>query len=199
MTVKYSVHESPNPKKDEKKVYHARVDSDRVVRTSLLAKEISAFTSFSPGDIKGLLQALSDVLKLHLSAGDSVELDGIGAFSISLMCPKNISDPDKLRASNIFFKKINYKSSIEINRELRGMTFERSRRERKEKNIGKSERHENILKFLKKNSVIQSRQCMAINNCNRYTALKDLKDFVASGKVAKCGMGKTCIYVLLDN
>jgi nucleoid DNA-binding protein len=52
-------------------------------------EEISAFSSFSPADVKGMLASFQHQLILHLTEGEIVELEGLGTFNVSL---KSIPD-----------------------------------------------------------------------------------------------------------
>lgn len=89
MSAEYALFKNPNPNKDdEKTMLHARIVGGTVVDTEHIIEELKEASSFSPGDIKGLLQSLADYLVLHLKQGDEVDLEGIGHFSVSLSCSK---------------------------------------------------------------------------------------------------------------
>ena len=59
MTAQYGLFRNP-PHKGEKEsdILHARIIPGRTIRIDRVTREISECTSFSPGDVKGLLQAL---------------------------------------------------------------------------------------------------------------------------------------------
>lgn len=59
MTAQYGLFKNP-PHKGEKEsdILHARIIPGRTIRIDRITREISECTSFSPGDVKGLLQAL---------------------------------------------------------------------------------------------------------------------------------------------
>ena len=50
------------------------------ISTSQIAKEIAAYSSLSPGDVKNTLDNLVTVMGQHLQASESVSLDGFGTF-----------------------------------------------------------------------------------------------------------------------
>lgn len=71
--------------KDEKtgkKLFYRRVLKTGNVSTSQISKEIAAYSSLSPGDVKNTLDNLVTVVSQHLQGSESVTLDGFGTFHI---------------------------------------------------------------------------------------------------------------------
>lgn len=196
MTAQYGLFRNP-PHKGEKEsnILHARIMPVRTIRTDRITKDISQCTSFSPGDVKGLLQAFADVLVLYLEDGDDVELEGLGHFSVSLKCPK-ITNPRQVRAEDISFKSVNFRCSKEITERLRSMNVERKPGSSKPAKYTAEERKRKILKHLERHETIMSSECMGINECTRYLALKDLKELIAEKKIVKEGYRKVVVYML---
>lgn len=196
MTAQYGLFRNP-PHKGEKEsnILHARIIPGRTIRIDRVTREISECTSFSPGDVKGLLQAFADVLVSYLEDGDEVELEGLGHFSVSLKCPK-ITNPRQVRAEDINFKSVNFRCSKEITERLRNMKVERKPGSSKPVKYTVEERKEKILKYLGKHETVMSSECMGINECTRYLALKDLKELIAEKKIVKEGYRKVVVYML---
>lgn len=196
MTAQYGLFRNP-PHKGEKEsdILHARIIPGRTIRIDRVTREISECTSFSPGDVKGLLQAFADVLVSYLEDGDEVELEGLGHFSVSLKCPK-ITPPRQVRAEDINFKSVNFRCSKEITERLRSMKVERKPGSSKPVKYTVEERKEKILKYLGKHETVMSSECMGINECTRYLALKDLKELIAEKKIVKEGYRKVVVYML---
>lgn len=89
MGAEYALFKNPNPNKEEDNpTLHARVVGGIVIDTEHIIDELREASSFSSGDIRGLLQSLADSLVFHLKQGDEVDLEGIGHFSVSLSCSK---------------------------------------------------------------------------------------------------------------
>ena len=61
-------------------MFHPRVIYTANISTSQIAKEIAAYSSLSPGDVKNTLDNLVTVMGQHLQASESVSLDGFGTF-----------------------------------------------------------------------------------------------------------------------
>lgn len=193
--VKYSIHETPNPRKDGKRKFHVRPINQQSIKTEQLADTISEMSSFSSADVKGMLEAFSQVMKMYLAQGSTVELEGIGLFNISIACPNDIDDPSKINASRIRFKKINFKSSASLNNELRTMKFEHSEKDKNRSIATEATRLKKIMERVSLKGSIQSSDCMAINKCTRYIALKDLKALVEAGELTRRGNKASSIYL----
>lgn len=194
-TVKYAVHETPNPKGNGKKTYHVRPVSTRAIKTTQFVNDISEMSSFSSADVKGMLDAFSTILQRYLAEGSTIELEGIGLFSISISCPKDMEDPGKIRANNIHFKKVNFKSSSKLNQELQTMRFVKASEDKQQPAYTVEKRQERILNYIQKEGSIQSSTCMSLNHCSRYVALKDLKELLANGKIKKHGNKASLVYL----
>ena len=199
MPAKYFTYESPDPKKGKKKKFHARVVPNHTIKTDYLVDEIVDMSTFTHGDVKGTLEALSYLIEKHLGYGNSVELDGIGIFSVSVECPKDIDDPKEIKPSNVRFKKVNYKSSLRLKTGLKSMHFQRAAKKNNPEKPAKETRLQNILDYLEKHTIIHSTECMKINFCSRYQALKDLTELKSENKIIRQGKKGSCIYLLKNN
>lgn len=196
MTAQYGLFRNP-PHKGEKEsdILHARIIPGRTIRIDRITNDISQCTSFSPGDVKGLLQAFADVLVMYLEDGDEVDLEGLGHFSVSLKCPK-ITTPRQVRAEEISFKSVNFRCSKEITDRLTVMRVERKPGSSKPVKYTAEERKARIIQHFEKHDTIMSSDCMGINECTRYLALKDLKELMDEKKIVKEGYRKIAVYML---
>lgn len=196
MTALYGLFRNP-PHKGEKEsdILHARIIPGRIIRIDRITNDISQCTSFSPGDVKGLLQAFADVLVMYLEDGDEVDLEGLGHFSVSLKCPK-ITTPRQVRAEEISFKSVNFRCSKEITDRLTVMRVERKPGSSKPVKYTAEDRKARIIQHFEKHDTIMSSDCMGINECTRYLALKDLKELMDEKKIVKEGYRKIAVYML---
>ena len=80
MPILYGPFQSILKNKDGKKLFYPRVLRAGNVSTSQISKEIAAYSSLSPGDVKNTLDNLVTVVAQHLQASESVTLDGFGTF-----------------------------------------------------------------------------------------------------------------------
>ena len=85
--------------------WHARVVSNGVTSTNDLAESIQENTTFTRGEVTGIIMALVDEISYSLSLGNTVVLDGLGRFHLTVESEpvENKEDFDIkkiLRASN---------------------------------------------------------------------------------------------------
>ena len=64
--------------------WHARVVSSGETSTADLAAAIQASTSFTRGEVTGIIMALVDEISYNLSLGNTVVLDGLGRFHLTV-------------------------------------------------------------------------------------------------------------------
>lgn len=84
MPVIYKTFQSVLENKEGKKLFYPRVMLTGSVNTDQIAKEIAAYSSLSPGDVKNTLDNLVTVMTQHLQASESVTLDGFGSFRMTM-------------------------------------------------------------------------------------------------------------------
>ena len=72
-------------KKSGKKLFYPRVVRSGNVDSAQLSKEIAAYSSLSPGDVKNTLDNLVTVMGQHLQSSESVSVDGLGTFRMVMV------------------------------------------------------------------------------------------------------------------
>ena len=163
MCAKYTFYKNPpNRETGETGSLYAKVVSGGKVTTDNLADEIADLCSFSSADVKGVIRALSDRLAFHLKYGETVDLDGIGNFSVTLKTPKDITNPKQIRAESISFNNVVYRSSPQLKQQLRSIPLERAVLP-KRKEQAEEERLQRILTKLEAKQLISSSDCMCFN------------------------------------
>lgn len=64
--------------------WHARVVSNGVTSTNDLAESIQENTTSTRGEVTGIIMALVDEISYSLSLGNTVVLDGLGRFHLTV-------------------------------------------------------------------------------------------------------------------
>jgi len=196
MSAHYKILENPQPEPDKQPIsYHARYIPTSTVRINQLCKEISEMSTFTSGDIKGIIEALSNRIIFHLEYGEDLDIEGLGHFTVSLDCdqPQN---GERHTAVHVHFKTVKFRCCKNIKEKLRWMHFEPVPKEDRYSGLSPERRRRNILNYLSRRNVVQSSDCMAINNCSRYMAIKDLKALMEEGKIIRLGHKKSAMYRL---
>lgn len=100
MPVLYQPFQSTLKVKSGKKLFYPRVVRTGSVSTSQIAKEIAAYSSLSPGDVKNTVDNLVTVMTQHLQSSESVVLDGFGAFRMVMRSGgKGVETADEVSAA----------------------------------------------------------------------------------------------------
>ena len=87
-------------KKSKKKLFYPRVVRSGNVDSAQLSKEIAAYSSLSPGDVKNTLDNLVTVMAQHLQSSESVSVDGLGTFRMVMVaCGKGVETSDEVSAA----------------------------------------------------------------------------------------------------
>ena len=196
MSAKYRLVENPPAsRKEGVNELHARIVASRTANINDLAEEISTMSSFSLGDIKGLLASFSQVLTSRLKNGENVNLEDLGFYSVSLECPKGTTSEKKIRSSSVRFKNVNFRCSAKMKKSLRSMKLEREPTVKKE-SFSVEQRVQRILSYLRSNRTVTSSKCSSINQCSHYTTMSDLHALMDADKVERLGSGKNVLYML---
>lgn len=82
---KYEMQQTPDLHKTGKKVLYPKLVVNTQVQTDELIRKMASGSSFTEGDIKGMLRRLADKLAELMAEGNSVKLEEIGTFTASLV------------------------------------------------------------------------------------------------------------------
>jgi len=196
MSAHYKIQESPQPASNEKpRPAHARFVPKSTVRIDQLCEEISDMSTFTAGDVKGIIQALSDRIIFHLEYGEDLDIEGLGHFTVSLGCDQPLNG-GRHTAVHVHFKTVKFRCNKKMKDKLQSMYFEPVPKADRYSDLSPEKRQQNILNYLSRKEVIQSSVCMALNNCSRYMALQDLDALMKEGKIVRIGNKKSAMYRL---
>ncbi len=194
MSAKYKLVRNPNPKKDgELLPYHARIVANRTTSTEELIEDAKEISSFSSADIKGMIQLLHDVIAKNLLFGNNVEVEGIGTFTVALKCTP-VVDKKKIRAENVWFHDVNFRSSKKLRQRLTAMRVYRAK-EIKKKEFTPEECQKRLLCYIDQHGYITSSVYMSLNHCGKTKAKTDLKRFTSEKVISRKGRGPTTFYI----
>ena len=80
----YEMQESTLPSEGGKRILYPRMRLTGQDTLDDLVRRISRGTTFSPGDVRGLIGTLVDELAFSMGAGRSVKIEGLGVFTPAL-------------------------------------------------------------------------------------------------------------------
>ncbi|MBR3897280.1 MAG: HU family DNA-binding protein [Bacteroidaceae bacterium] len=109
MPIPYKARKAIFANKEGKKLYHPQVVIIGNTDLNDLSKEVAELSSLSTGDVKNTIDNLIIVMTRHLQSGESVTLDGLGSFTLSLKSRgKGAETPEEVSPSDARLK-INFR------------------------------------------------------------------------------------------
>ena len=118
MAIKYDIYASPVPSESQREPhYHARVVGSDTVDMEELIHRIHRRCTLTKGDLKAAFVELSEEIVNCLCAGDTIHIDEIGYFSLSLSTPSDLS-PKNNRHPAIGIKSVNFRPDVLFKKKL---------------------------------------------------------------------------------
>ncbi|MDL2277097.1 DNA-binding protein [Parabacteroides sp. OttesenSCG-928-G07] len=194
MSANYKLVRTPNPKRDGQVLpYHVRFASNGTIHTREFMQVARDRSSFTEGDIRGVLQLVQDVMADYLMMGYNVEMEGIGTFSISLKAPL-VENKRKMRSEQVSFRTVLYRPSATLRERLRPMPVYRAE-EVKKNEFTREECQRRLEEYLTKEPFITGSEYMQLNHCSRAKASNDLRRLKKEGLLERAGNGPTTHYL----
>ncbi|CAK7065863.1 MAG: hypothetical protein BACD_03115 [Bacteroides rodentium] len=202
MAAQYDFRPMPNPTKDGNKpqLLYPRIVNKGTIDTQRLVSDISGMSSFSPGDIEGLLAALEDRISYYLSEGHHVQLGNMGYFSAGLTA-RPVEDKKEIHAQSIFFGKVHFRVSPAFRKRCAGF-LERVRPGygfRQSQELSGAERYRRLMAYLDAHPFITRLNYSGITGLLKNKALDDLNLLVNKGYLDIIGRGSHKVYIKAVN
>ena len=153
-----------------------------------IACKLEKRTSFTNGDVRGLLYALADLFCESFLNGNYVHIDKLGSFypTIEYINKEEDADQDFL-ASNIRIRGIKFQPSVDFIQKLEDAEFVKANV--RETLTSRDRRLDNILLYLSQNQSIRSSSAAMLNKCSRSTAQRDLQLLYQTGRIRQIELG----------
>ncbi len=120
----YQMQELTLPTEEGKKITYPRIKLWGQVDLEYIIRHINHASTFTPGDIIGLVKALTESIAYEMAQGHSVKIDGLGIFTPALgMRPQaeeqrelreNEGKDYRVRASSLYVRNINFRADKEF-------------------------------------------------------------------------------------
>lgn len=191
MAVKFDLHEKPRTNPDDPVSYIPRLVSSGTVTLKQLCHEINAGNSITPSDVKAVLSALSAYMAQHLRDGQTIDIDDLGTFRLSLKSLKPIDYfDDNTAARQLALARIIFTPKKEFFRHCAPTSYHRvAHPRRKSLALSDEEIIERMTVYMEqvKERLFTTRDLMNATGFSHTTACKRLKALVASGLVKQYG------------
>ena len=124
MAVKYKLTKiNDNITENETVKYSVTTVSNGNMNLDNLAELMADASTFTYGDIKGMIENLTRLIAERLKNGDTVTIDGLGTFSITAQPNRDVENPSKIRAESIKLKSVGFKPSPKLKERLSDIEF----------------------------------------------------------------------------
>lgn len=166
-----------------------------------VAESVTERASFSPGDVKGLVATLSDVIASKLALGQSVKIDGIGTFSLGLgfreeVEREEVAGTSKRNARSIEVQKVYLRVDSALLQEVNDrIVLERTEGNKiSSPKSSKEERLEKLLEYLERREEIRVKDYILLTHLTRSRASRELREFAEAGHIRRKGAGAHSYY-----
>lgn len=201
MAAQYDFRPMPSTKDDDKpQLLYPRIVNKGTIDTERLVSDISAMSSFSPGDIEGLLAAFEERISYYLSEGHHVQLGDLGYFSAGLSA-RPVEDKKEIHSQSIYFGKVHFRVSPAFRKRCAGF-LERVRPGygfRQSQTLSGAERYRRLMVYLESHPFITRINYSGITGLLKNKALNDLNLLVNKGYLNSIGRGSHKVYVKAVN
>lgn len=203
---KYIMAPMSNRKTTEGNVpYYPRVLIEHRTNSEEIAQMLSKYTSFTKGDILGVISALGEVIASELVAGHAVYLDGIGRFSPSLKLKDGVEPEQEHKeghrnANSIEFHSINFRPSKELVNicNVKGELTRAKIHKSDPMSSTLEDRCHMALNYIKASEFLKVRDYVDLTGLSRNRASKELRELKDRGSLGGRGGGSHVVYILPD-
>jgi predicted histone-like DNA-binding protein len=123
MAVKLKKISRKNPQNLTQSKWYLTQEKTGTVGIHEIAKEIEGRSALSLGDVQSALSNLVEILPLFLKLGQTINLEGFGSFRISVTS-EGTETAEELTARNVKGVKLIFLPSVELKRNIEGISFE---------------------------------------------------------------------------
>lgn len=201
---KYVMQEMPKLMGDGKGIKYPKMKLIGQCSHRDIVGDIVGSTSFTRGDVEGLITALSEAIARRVAYGYSVKVEGLGCFKAKLGLRPGVEregqDSKRRNATSIEIAGINYigdkgllalsNKYCHLEREqIQSYTAPRTKQ---------TERLEQVRTYLAEHRFIKVRAYAALTGLSPSSASKELRKFYEQGKLGAVGAGTHRLYTLVE-
>ncbi|MDO4691834.1 MAG: DNA-binding protein [Porphyromonadaceae bacterium] len=199
---KYIMAELPDLRGEGKRIKYPKIQITQRISLQELARKISAASSFTEGDVLGLVALLSDEVAGKVAEGYSVKVDGLGTFTAKLAIRRGAEPEEeggtKRNAASIEIGGINFRADKVLVRQANAHC-DLSRTQAPDRGAiveDESERLDLALAYLRKHSALNIRTYATMTGLERTAAGRELRAFRQTGLLGSIGWGTHLLYTL---
>lgn len=175
---------------------HARVVNRQTLDPETLVNHICERSTLGKGDVVAMFSELNHEVAQQLLAGNSVNIPGLGYFSLSLLTPAN-ANPRATRAQHLRVKRIEFRADPQLRKKvLNEASFERSPEKRHSAEVSNEEVELAVRGYLKGHPFITRKVFSELCHLTKGTALNHIRRLVKEGVLVNSNTPHNPIYML---
>ena len=185
--------------------FYPRVLIEHRTNSEEIAQMLSNSTSFTKGDVLGIISALGEVIASELVAGHAVYLDGIGRFSPSLKLKDGVEPEQEHKeghrnANSIEFHSINFRPCKELitTCNLKGDLTRAKIHKSDPMSSTLDDRCHMAVNYIKASGFLKVRDYVDLTGLSRNKASQELRELKDAGFLGCRGGGSHVVYILPD-
>ncbi len=195
MAILFDYYETPDPSGEEEKTrYHARVVNVQTLHTKEVIDRLTFATTLTPGDIRGVLESLSDLIAQALEDSQRINLEGIGTFQAVLKTVREVN-PETTRSQSVWFKTIRYTPDQRLKDKLKNAATTRSSLKRHSAKLSHEDIDKLLTTYFAENETLSRRKFEMFCRMTRATAYRHISRLISEGKIQNINMKRQPIYV----
>lgn len=199
---KYVMQDMPDLNGDGKRTKYPRMIIQRQVNLKYLARRIADASTFTQGDVEGLITELATEMARSLAEGASVKVDGVGVFAPALGLRDGAEregdngvrrNAHSIEVASLYFRP-DGELLLEVNKHCH---LERTAStEYTSPNSGSEARLELAYAHIREEGALSVVDYMIITGLSRSSAWRELSRLHAKGLLSRKGLGAHCRYTL---
>lgn len=199
MAAEYDLVRKPNEKGDGTlQPLYPRIVSKGTIDTRELIERIVKCSTFSYGDVEGVLAELTEKISDYLIDGYHVEFGKMGYFSAKLSS-RPVMDKKEIRAASIHFDNINFRPSSWFKKYSQGPVERAAYGFNHSVELPEEERRRRLEVYLDKHPFITRTTYSSITGLLKNRALNELNKLIANGILEYEGRGSHKVYIRAES
>ncbi len=194
----YGIQESNLPSSEGKRTVFPRIKLSGQTNLDEIAENISHESTFTPAEIKGIVQSLAKTIAKSMARGNSVKIEGLGIFTPAIGlredAEQNSKGEQRYNPTSLCINSVRFKADKALVAETDSMCeLERSQEKFKQSSQKhtKDERLAMALAYLSENQFMTIDDYCALTGLLRYTASLELKNFAADSSTGITTSGRS--------
>ena len=176
---------------------YPRIAGNETVDFPSLCEKVAKHSSLTKGTIINAMIDMADIIAKLLRGGNTINLDGLGTFRLSIGTETNVTPSTPLRHRRVTVRGVKFQPHKTFMAAIGTPEFRSTRHNTSHVEISNAQLQHILTEFFKTHTYITRSQFESLCQLKRTTAYTRLKEFVESGFLKKVGTNRDTRYECL--